>query len=153
MLKLLGAGASAGAIPLAARPARASDTGYGAGGYGEGPYGDEETDDTDGDTAPAIETVAVEEDRTRSPHAEIDVAWVVSDDDGDLRSCSVELFADSDGERVDSSTTDIDGASASGTESFTVKRGAGETYVVVVTAADANKNEASEERTVETDRL
>ena len=105
------------------------------------------TTDSGGSTAPAIDSYTVTEAGSKNPHAEITADWAVSDADGDLGTVVVEVF-DSTGTRVDSSSTNVGGSSASGTDQFKVKHGANETYDVTLTVTDAAGNSTSQTKSV-----
>ncbi|WP_123536025.1 S8 family peptidase [Halosimplex salinum] len=98
-------------------------------------------------SAPVIDSYSVTEAGSPNPHAEITADWAVSDADGDLDSVVVEVV-DSGGSVVDSSTTNVSGSSASGSDTFKIKQGGGATYDVVLTVTDAAGNSTSETQSV-----
>lgn len=100
-----------------------------------------------GRTAPSIDSYSVTEAGSPNPHCEITAEWSVSDADGDLDTVAVAV-ADSSGMVVHSSRRDANGASASGTDTFTIKHADGQTFDVTVTVIDAGDNDDSRTRTV-----
>lgn len=155
-LKLLGVST----VPLAVGGARASEgSGYGEGGYGEGGYGgiedDDGTDDGDDDGEepeigePVIEYLHVADTSQPNPHVDLEVEWSVSHDDDALE--EVRIVARTDNDRlVDSVTLAVDGSSASGSETFRIRHGSGETYVVSLTVRDQVGNMTGEDATIST---
>ena len=109
------------------------------------------TDDgsTDG-TQPTVAIDSVAEHDSPNPHAEFDVSWSASDDDGDLESVSLQLRDVSDGEFEDSESYDVGGGSASDTTRLTAHKddGSGNDYEVTVTVRDAAGNTAEDSATV-----
>lgn len=53
---------------------------------------------------------------------------------------------------IDGATITVDGGSASGSELFTIKHGAGETYAVTLRVTDDAGNTASDTATITTSR-
>lgn len=88
-----------------------------------------------GSSKPVVDTFAVSERGSPNPHAEITVDWTVSDSDGDLDRVVVDVF-NADGTKVESSVSDVSGASASSSEEFTIKHGGGETYDIALRVTD-----------------
>ncbi|MEF8828484.1 MAG: S8 family serine peptidase [Haloarcula sp.] len=103
-----------------------------------------ETESTD--SAPSIETFSVSNGNRRNPHAEITVDWSVGDADGDLDTVAV-LVDDVDEDETFSTATDVNGGSASGTDSVTDKRDSGD-YDVTLTVTDAAGNATSSTKTL-----
>lgn len=113
------------------------DTGGGDGGSGSG-GGDE----------PVREQFDIG-DNSNDNHAKYGVNWAVSDPDGDLTRVTVELVDESSGTVVDSATYGADGSwidRRSGTTFLQRKHGAGESYVLRLTAYDAEDHAVSWER-------
>lgn len=99
---------------------------------------------------PAIETFDISEAGSPNPHAEIDVDWAVSDADGDLSTVSVQVD-DADGAMVRFSRTAVGGASASGSESYKIKKGGGEVYDVTLRVKEDAGSGVSETKSVMSD--
>ena len=100
-----------------------------------------------GTTAPAIDSYSVTEAGNNNPHAEITADWAVSDADGDLASVDVTVY-DSGGAQADSATTTVSGSSASGTDTFTIKKASGQTFDVELVVTDSAGQTASQTQTV-----
>lgn len=92
---------------------------------------------------PTIDQFDVSERGSPNPHAEISVDWQVSDADGDLDAVEI-VLTDESGRQVDSATSSVSGASASGSESFRIKQGGGTTYGCTITVTDAASQSSSE---------
>lgn len=99
-----------------------------------------------GGNAPTASVDGVSEAETPSPHAEFDVSWSATDEDGDLDSVTVSLHDDTDGENEGSETVNVSGDSASGTTRLTAKHddGTGNDYTATVEATDSNGNTGSD---------
>lgn len=118
-----------------------------SGGDGGTEAGDGGGDGTEGETAtpdersPVIGAFTIT-DRSAGGTAVFDVAWNVSDPDRDLVAVRVSLVADSDGEAriVEQRRFDAGGAQATGSTTFEVPDGAGETYEVRIEVVDGNGN-------------
>ena len=99
---------------------------------------------TDTDTGPIVDSLSVDT-GTRGPHAAITATWSVSDPDGNLDSVTVEVLDDG---VVDSASGSVSGASTSGTDSFSIERGAYSFYDVRATVTDSDGQSTRETRTV-----
>ena len=99
------------------------------------------------DTAPTIDSYTVTEAGSPNPHAEITADWSGSDADGDLDLVTVDVI-DASGSVVDSARADVSGASASGTNTFQIKKVDGESFDVTLTVTDATGNTTSATRSV-----
>jgi endonuclease YncB( thermonuclease family) len=94
-------------------------------------------------SAPTVDSLSVsEQNGGGDPHAEFDVAWSVSDADGDLSTVDVTLTDLDDGETEGASSVSVSGGSASGTESYTAKKeeNSGHTYEAEVVVTDGKGN-------------
>jgi len=100
-----------------------------------------------GGTDPVVDSYQVTETGSPNPHAEITADWAVSDADGDLATVAVAVF-DESGTRVDASSTDVSGGTASGTDQFTIKHARGATFDVTLTVTDATDLRATATQTV-----
>lgn len=91
--------------------------------------------------SPAIDGFAVT-DRSGDGAATFDVAWNVSDPDRDLTGVNVTLVADPDGEArtVEQHRFDAGGARTTGSTTFAVPDGGGETYEVSIEVTDGAGN-------------
>lgn len=98
-------------------------------------------------SAPVVDAYNVGEAGSPNPFAGITADWTVSDGDGNLDSVVVDVVNADTGSVVDSSTTDVSGSSASGSDSFNIKR-RNETYDVVLTVTDGVGATDSATRTV-----
>ncbi|MFB6207140.1 MAG: fibronectin type III domain-containing protein [Haloglomus sp.] len=98
-------------------------------------------------SAPSIDSYSVTEAGSPNPHCEITADWAVSDADGDLDTAAVRVF-DSSGSLVDSTTTDVSGSSAGGTDAFKIKHVDDQTFDVTLTVTDTNGSTADATRTV-----
>ncbi|WP_435362163.1 glycosyl hydrolase [Haloarchaeobius sp. DFWS5] len=96
-----------------------------------------------GSSDPTVESVSVTT-SSRGPWTDATVDWAVADDDGDLQSVTVEL-RDASGSTLDSTTTTVSGASASGTTDLKTKN---TPDVVAVTVTDGASNTTSTTTTV-----
>lgn len=103
-------------------------------------------DDSGGDNPPTASVDGVSEVETNSPHAEFDISWSVSDEDGDLESVEITLYDDTDSQTEDSETVDVSGGSASGTARLRAHHddSSGNNYTAEVVATDSNGNEATD---------
>ncbi|WP_265110634.1 glycosyl hydrolase [Halosolutus halophilus] len=99
------------------------------------------TTDADGDSAPSVDQFAVS-DTSAGPWTKFAVEWTVSDPDGDMDLVEIEMIDDS-GTVVDSTSTNVSGDSASGSDSVRERNGGGE-YDVTLTVTDEVGNSASE---------
>lgn len=100
------------------------------------------------ESAPVVEAFTVTEAGRPDPHADITAEWAVSDDDGDLASATVSVV-DADTEEVlETTTTTVSGASASGVDEFTIRHADGGTFDVVLAVEDARGDETTASRTV-----
>lgn len=98
---------------------------------------------------PAIESLRVADTSKLNPHVDLEVEWSVSHPDDALE--EVRTVVRTDSERlVDGATVDVAGFSASGTETFRIKHGSGETYVVTLTVSDRAGNIAGENASIST---
>ncbi|NHN46675.1 hypothetical protein G9464_03575 [Halostella sp. JP-L12] len=125
--------------------AAAAESGFGTEGYGLGGYGSSGGNETT-NAAPSVDGVSVSESSPPNPHAEVTAFWSVSDEDGNLDAVVVSVYDGS--RRVDSETISVSGASASGSNDFSIKKGAGGTYDVVVSVVDSRGEERSKTGTV-----
>ncbi|MEZ3168906.1 fibronectin type III domain-containing protein [Halorubrum ejinorense] len=134
----------------------ASDTGYEFRAHAVASDGDTATGNsvafatTVAESDPVIETFDVSEAGSPNPHAEISVDWVVSDADGDLNAVSVRVD-DADGTMVRFSETRVGGGSASGSESYKIKKGGGEVYDVTLRVKEDAGSAVSETKSVRGD--
>lgn len=103
------------------------------------------TTDTSDGTAPTVDSLSVTTADKNDPHAKLTVDWSVSDVDGNLDTVTVDVY---DGILVDSSTTDVFGGTASGTDVFEIKHGGGDTYDVEATVTDTDNRTDSQRTTV-----
>lgn len=94
-----------------------------------------------GDADPVIGTFNVST-RTTGPWRRADVAWTVSDADGDLATVTTELLNGS-GNVLDSVTSSVSGSSASGNHSLRTRSGT--PTAVRITVTDGNGNQASQQ--------
>jgi subtilisin len=97
--------------------------------------------------APSIDQFSVSESGSPNPHAEISISWQEADADADLRTVEIGISNES-GQRMRTSTTDVNGESASGTDSFKIKQGGGTTYDCTLTVTDSRSQTASQIETV-----
>lgn len=98
---------------------------------------------------PVIESLTLSDTNSPSPHVDLQVEWSVSHD-ADVLS-EVQLIVRNDNDRlVDGSTIAVDGAQASGSETFTIKHGSGEGYVVTLLVSDQAGNTEREDATIQT---
>lgn len=98
-------------------------------------------------TAPTIDSYSVTEAGSPNPHVEITADWSVSDADGNLDTVVVEVF-NSSGSLVDSAMTNVNGSSASGTDSFKIKQAEDTSYDVKLTVTDTKNSSNSETKTI-----
>jgi len=103
-----------------------------------------ESEDTE--SAPTIDKFDVSSESPNNPHAELIVDWTVSDTDDNLDTVEV-VVADIDEFETFSSTTNVSGGSASGTDEFKDKFDSGE-YDVTLTVTDTAGNSTSDTKTV-----
>jgi subtilisin len=101
-----------------------------------------ETEDTN--TAPTIDSFGVST-RTSGPWFRVESDWSVSDPDGDLDSVTTELL-DSDDNVIATSSSDVSGSSASGTQEVRTRSNASDSVRLTVT--DVAGNSTSETRGV-----
>lgn len=99
-------------------------------------------------TSPTIDSYTVTEAGSPNPHATITADWTVSDADGDLDTVFVDVFDAGTGSLVDSSSQDVSGASAAGSETFEIKHSRKRTFDVNLTVTDAGGNTATATQTV-----
>jgi subtilisin len=87
-----------------------------------------------------------DDNKGNSPHAFFDVAWSVSDIDGDLQQISLTLKDVDEGDTEAIKTIGVSGSSESGTTKLKVnhEEDSGHTYQVTITVTDRNGNTASE---------
>lgn len=98
---------------------------------------------------PVVESLSGRDTSPPNPHVDLEVDWHVSHPDGALD--EVELFIRNDNDRlIDGSTIAVSGSSASGSEMFSIKHGAGESYVVTLAVSDRADNIVRENVTIET---
>jgi subtilisin len=105
------------------------------------------TETEDEDRAPTVDSYGVDAESTGSD-AEITADWAVNDPDGDLDRVTVRVLDASTGRVVASNATDVGGADASGTDSFTVADGAGDRFYVTCSVTDETGNDTRETRRV-----
>lgn len=103
---------------------------------------EEEEEEEDEEVPPEIDSFDAEQQPNNNPHADIDVSWAVSDDNGDLDTVNTEVLEGS--QVVESTTTDVSGESASGSDELRVHRGDGGSYEVRLTVIDEAANTTSE---------
>jgi len=146
-LKLAGSAAVPAAVAGAASgTAAASESGFGTGGYGLGGYGSSGGAEPTTNAAPSVDEVLISESSPPNPHAEVTAFWAVSDEDEDLNTVVVSVYDES--RRVDSETISVRGATASGSNDFCIKKGAEQTFDVVVSVVDSRGEECSKTGTV-----
>jgi subtilisin len=116
-----------------------------AGNTGTGSTSSSETEITN--SAPTIDSYAVTEAGSPNPHAEITADWNVGDTDGTLATVVVDVL-DSTGAVVSSSTTDVSGSDAAGTDEFQIKHSNGQTFDVTLTVTDAAGDATAATQTV-----
>ena len=102
---------------------------------------------SDSASAPAVDSYSVTEAGKNDPHVDITADWTVSDSDGDLSSVEVTVY-DSSGSAVRSSTTSVSGSSASGTDSFSIKKVDNQTFDVTIVVTDSAGATASRTQSV-----
>lgn len=107
------------------------------------------TTDNAGD-APTIDSLSLSEVETSDADAAFDVAWGVSDADGNLSSVDLLLSQDSDGSTEDSATVSVSGSSDSGTTRLVAAGddGSGNGYTVDGTVADSDGDTGSSSTSV-----
>lgn len=142
LLRLLGVAA----IPAGMQGVQATESdGYGENEFGTGGYGGS-NEDGGGETDPVepvsdpprVDTFAIEEDSPPNPHANLHVEWAVSDADGDLERVTIDVYEVSQTTSpITSETVTVSGSSAADTQTFTIKRGSGSRYRVVLEARDS----------------
>lgn len=98
---------------------------------------------------PVIESLHLRDTSSPNPHVDLEVDWSVSHDASALS--EVELIVRNDNNRlVDGSTIAVDGAQASGSETFKIKHGSGEGYVVTLLVSDQAGNTERKDATIQT---
>lgn len=100
--------------------------------------------DETGDNPPAIDSFDVST-RVTGPWNRVDVAWAVSDQDGDLAAVTSELL-DADGNLLDDEQSAVSGSDASGEHGLRTRTGG--TLTVRLTVTDGNGNATSQDTTV-----
>lgn len=112
--------------------------------------GDDLDEGVNGGSTPSASIDGVTESETSSPHAEFEVSWSASDDDGDLASAELVLIDDTDGGQEDSESVNIDGASTSDTATLQAKHDdpSGNDYLVSLSVRDEAGNAGSDSDTV-----
>jgi subtilisin len=105
-----------------------------------------ETESEDTSSGPSASIDGVSEIDSPSPHAEFDVSWASSDDDGNLDTAELTLYDDTDGGTEDSATEDISGEMASGTNTLKAKfdEGSGNDYTAELVVTDSEGNSDSD---------
>lgn len=93
---------------------------------------------------PTIESLRVEDTSGPNPHVDLEVEWSVSHDDDALEEGRVTV-RDGNDKPVDDATIDVTGSRGSGSETFRIKHGSGEAYVVTLTVGDRAGNTTSED--------
>lgn len=96
---------------------------------------------------PDIDQFSVSESGSPNPHADISAEWTVSDADADLQTVAIRV-TNASGQVVESTKTIVGGQSASGTESFKIKRGGGTTYDCTLTVTDAESQSTSQTKSL-----
>lgn len=99
---------------------------------------------------PTVDTYTVREDSPPNPHAEIYADWTVSDTEGGLETVLIEAYADGGTSPLESTTTSVDGAEASGSNTIKIKGGAGDTYRIELAVTDTSGAETIDERKLST---
>lgn len=84
---------------------------------------------------PVIDRFKARDTSPPNPHVELDVDWAVSHDDGALEVVRI-IVRDDAGSVIDRAETAVSGFHASGSETFEIKHGAGETYYVTLIVTD-----------------
>ncbi|WP_416841195.1 S8 family serine peptidase [Haloferax sp. DFSO52] len=92
-------------------------------------------------SAPTVESYSVSEAGKRDPHAEITANWSVADVDGDLSAVAVDVL-DSRGFVVASTRSSVSGGSATGSDTFKLKKVGSATFDVRVTVTDSGGRSA-----------
>ena len=113
---------------------------------------DEAEDDEEAidEELPEIDEYHVEEDSPPNPHAEIHASWSVSSPESPLELVLIEVFEQSDEQSpVDSEVIDVSGPAESGTVSFTVSHGSGDSYRVSLEVRNDAGHTVIDERVVE----
>lgn len=96
---------------------------------------------------PAIKRLDLADTSGPNPHVDLGVDWCVTYEDGAL--AEVRLIVRNDNDRLlDGATISVDGSSAAGSETFKIKHGAGESYVVTLSVSDQAGNVTREEITL-----
>lgn len=96
------------------------------------------------ESPPVIDQFKVSEAGKPNPHAEITVAWGVSDADGDLDTVALDI-SDSDGNTRRSTTWSVEEAgSASDVDEFKIKHGGNTDYKVTISVSDLSGNTVSQ---------
>lgn len=92
---------------------------------------------------PVVDQFTLSEKGRPNPHAQLSAEWQVSDEDGNLETVE---FSVKEGQynEVESTTVSVSGLSASGTESFNINHGGGETYNCTITVVDSQSQTDSE---------
>lgn len=165
-LSVVGSGVSVTAASSTAAAADSesgsTDLSYGVGGYGAGGYGhpttddadngDDEEPDTDPDPSPPrIGYVLLRDTSPPNPHVDLTVEWLVSHEQGTLRDVQI-IVQTIDRTVVDDSVLVIDGTEATGSDSFRIKHGAGETYAVTLRVTDTSGAMVSQDAQIATHR-
>jgi subtilisin family serine protease len=94
-----------------------------------------------GDSAPVVDSLTLAEDNTgKSPHADFDASWKVSDPDGDLSTVDITLTDSTEGGTEDSTTIDVSGDTATGTTTLRARHeeNSGHTYQVKLVVTDSH---------------
>ncbi|MFC7196586.1 fibronectin type III domain-containing protein [Halosimplex aquaticum] len=97
--------------------------------------------------APEVDRSSISQKGSPNPHLEFTTHWRVTDGDGDLDSVRVEVV-DGGGSVVDSATTDVSGASESGSNRFKLKHVDDEQFTVRITVTDETGRTTTVTRTV-----
>lgn len=105
-----------------------------------------EAESEDTSSAPSASIDGISEANSPSPHAEFDVSWSASDDDGDLDTAELTLYDDTDGGTEDSATEDISGGTGNGTNTLKAKfdEGSGNDYTAELVVTDSEGNSDSD---------
>jgi subtilisin len=103
-----------------------------------------------GNSAPAVDDLAVSEAETDDGDAEFDVSWAVSDADGNLDTVGLTLTDDTAGATEETVSTSVSGDTASDTTRLVAAGddGSGNGYTVELVATDADGASATDTATV-----
>jgi subtilisin len=103
-----------------------------------------------GNSAPAVDDLAVSEAETDDGDAEFDVSWAVSDADGNLDTVDLTLTDDTAGATEETVSTSVSGDTASDTTRLVAAGddGSGNGYTVELVATDADGASATDTATV-----